>query len=140
MLRFRKKEKEIDGNEIRESKTFKEAEIKAKDYIESPEKLNTLVDSANKKAKKKRSSLKDVWGSLMASFRLVKAYSNGTYRDIPWQSLVLIIAALIYFVMPVDLIPDIVAVAGYLDDATLLAWTLGSVSKEIDRYKEWESA
>ena len=74
----------------------------------------------------------------MTCLRLVKAYSNGTYREIPWQSLLMIIASIIYFVMPADLIPDLIAGVGYLDDASLLAWTISSFASDIDKFEEWE--
>lgn len=39
-----------------------------------------------------------------------------------------LLAALAYFVMPVDLIPDIVAAFGFTDDATVLLAAIGLVS------------
>ena len=38
----------------------------------------------------------------------------------------MLVASVAYFVMPIDLIPDVVVGLGYVDDATLLAWTLQS--------------
>lgn len=75
----------------------------------------------------------------MALFRLIKAYATGTYREIPWNSLVMIIASVIYFVMPIDLIPDFIPALGLLDDAALLAWTIKTFSEDIDAFLEWES-
>ena len=137
MFKFRKQNTE--AKKIRESKPFNKAEIKAKEYIESPDSLTKLVENANKKAKKKKGPLIEVWDSLMTCLRLVRAYSNGTYREIPWQSLVMIIASIIYFVMPADLIPDLIAGVGYLDDASLLAWTISSFASDIEKFKDWEA-
>jgi len=50
----------------------------------------------------------------------------------------MIIASIIYFVMPADLIPDLIAGVGYLDDASLLAWTISSFASDIDKFEEWE--
>ena len=53
--------------------------------------------------------------------RLVRAYSQGNYRDVPESTLVVIIAATIYVVNPLDVIPDALPALGFLDDATVLA-------------------
>ncbi len=70
--------------------------------------------------------------------RLIKAYALGHYRQIPWKTIVLIIAAVIYFVNPLDLIPDLVPVAGLSDDFAVLIWVYNSVSNEIDKFTMWE--
>ena len=41
--------------------------------------------------------------------------------------------------MPVDAIPDFVPVAGFVDDAAVLAWVLVSAKNEIDKFRKWES-
>ena len=48
-----------------------------------------------------------------------------------------LLAALAYFVMPVDFIPDIVAAFGFTDDATVLMAALGLVSSYMKpRHRE----
>lgn len=42
-----------------------------------------------------------------------------------------IIGALGYFILPVDLLPDFIPMAGYTDDLAALTWALYSVSKNI---------
>lgn len=43
----------------------------------------------------------------------------------------ILIAALAYFVTPVDVIPDFVAGLGFTDDATVLALAIGAVSRHL---------
>lgn len=50
----------------------------------------------------------------------------------------LIVAFLIYFLWPVDLIPDFRGPAGYVDDAALLVFVLGLVKEELDDFLQWE--
>jgi membrane protein DedA with SNARE-associated domain/uncharacterized membrane protein YkvA (DUF1232 family) len=72
---------------------------------------------------------------LMAGGRLgnkVRQWAQGMYRDIytvylaardarvPWYARVWALLAAIYFVSPVDLIPDFIPVVGHLDDAILV--------------------
>ena len=66
------------------------------------------------------------------------AYSRGHYRQIPIDRLIVVVAGLIYVVTPVDLIPDPIPVAGYVDDAAVIAWVIKSLSDELDAFREWE--
>lgn len=70
--------------------------------------------------------------------RLIKAYALGNYRQIPWKTILLIVAAIIYFVNPLDLIPDVVPLTGLTDDFAVLVWVYNSVSSEIDKFVAWE--
>jgi len=53
--------------------------------------------------------------------RLIRAYSKGEYRGVPDSTLVVIVAAIIYLINPLDVIPDALPALGFLDDATVLA-------------------
>lgn len=119
---------------------WKQARERAEKQLESPEKLSDFVDEASKKAdQKKEGPLKKVWDSLSAMFRLVKAYTNGKYREVPWQSLVMIVGVLVYFVMPTDLLPDFIVGLGYIDDVTVIGWTLKTVADDINSFLAWET-
>lgn len=122
-----------------ESASYKKAKNKAEEYANDPDQLNELLDKASNKANGKKGRLDAVWTQLMACFRLIRAYAKGNYRDIPWSSLVMLVASVIYFVMPVDLIPDFIVGLGLLDDAALLSWTVNALRLEIDAFLEWES-
>ena len=132
--------KKISGKNVEGSSSFKTAKNKAFEYAKNPGKLNHLLDQASKKAAARKGRLAEVWDSLQACFRLLRAYATGQYTDIPWGSLVSIIAAVVYFVMPVDLIPDIILAFGLLDDAALIGWIISSVKTDIDNFVEWEQS
>jgi uncharacterized membrane protein YkvA (DUF1232 family) len=70
--------------------------------------------------------------------RLIKAYALGQYREVPWKTILLIVAAVIYFVNPLDLVPDLVPLTGLTDDFAVLLWVYNSVSNEIDKFLTWE--
>jgi uncharacterized membrane protein YkvA (DUF1232 family) len=72
--------------------------------------------------------------------RLAKAYATGKYRNIPWKSLLIILAAIIYFINPIDLIPDVVPVLGLSDDFGVLAWVYSSVNEEVEKFLTWEKS
>ena len=70
--------------------------------------------------------------------RLLKAYALGHYREIPWKTLLLIVAAIIYFVNPLDLVPDLIPLTGLTDDFAVLLWVYNSASDEINKFLAWE--
>ena len=70
--------------------------------------------------------------------RLIKAYALGQYKDVPWKTILLIVAAVVYFVNPLDLVPDLIPLTGLTDDFAVLLWVYNSVSNEIEKFLSWE--
>ena len=121
------------------SPEFQQAKNKAEEYARDPEKAKKLIDDAFAKAKgKNKGPLGEVWRYLTAIIRLARAYFNKQYTDVPWQTIVLAIAALIYFVSPLDLIADFIPVVGYLDDAAIIIFVVNSIKADLDNFLEWE--
>lgn len=69
--------------------------------------------------------------------RLVKAYAMGDYREISNRNLIFSVAALIYLVSPLDIIPDFLVV-GWADDVTLLMWVYSNFKSEMEAFLDWE--
>jgi uncharacterized membrane protein YkvA (DUF1232 family) len=125
--------------EVIKSPEFQQAKSKAEEYARDPEKAKNLVNEAMKKAKgKNKGPLGEVWRYLTALIRLTRDYFNKSYTDVPWQTIVLAIAALIYFVSPIDLIPDFIPGVGYLDDAGVISLVVASIKADLDNFLEWE--
>jgi uncharacterized membrane protein YkvA (DUF1232 family) len=122
------------------SRSYGKSKAKAASYIQNKDKLSGLIDKATRKATGKQGKLKDVWSSLLAFFRLVRAYIKGSYRQVSMQSLLAIVASLIYFVSPIDLIPDFILGLGLIDDAAVLAWTIRACASDLASFLAWESA
>ncbi|MCP1381387.1 YkvA family protein [Runella salmonicolor] len=71
--------------------------------------------------------------------RLLKAYATGDYRIVPWKTLTRIIAVLIYFLSPIDFIPDILPVVGFTDDIALIVWLFNAIGTDLNDFREWET-
>jgi uncharacterized membrane protein YkvA (DUF1232 family) len=54
-----------------------------------------------------------------------------------WTSKTLVIAGLLYFISPIDLLPDYIPVLGYIDDAFVISLVMNAVATEIERYGEY---
>ncbi len=81
----------------------------------------------------------DVLSNIRLFARMILAYVRGDYREIPWRSIVLIIGALLYFVMPLDMIPDFIPATGFVDDITVILLVFKAVSDDINAFKRYES-
>ena len=68
---------------------------------------------------------------------LVRSYIKKQYTDIPIGSIIAIIGALLYFVSPIDLIPDGIPGVGYFDDAAVVVVCWKFVEVDVDKYQKW---
>ena len=71
-------------------------------------------------------------------FGLIRDYWSGNYRQVPWKTIAAVAGALLYVLMPLDLIPDFIPVAGFLDDAGVIAACLKLVSDDLVNYEKWK--
>jgi len=121
--------------------SIKEYISKAKKIINDDKKLKELIDDVLKKLKEvssdKKTSAK-LNDSLRLFIRIINAYTSKEYTYIPWKTICLIVAGLIYFIYPVDLIPDFIPVSGLIDDVALIAWIYESIQDDIENFLEWE--
>lgn len=108
---------------------------KADDYINDKDKAKKLVDEAKKKAKHK-GPLEELWEDIQLLFGIISDWATGKYTEIPTGSIIAIIVGLLYFVSPIDLIPDFLP-GGLLDDAAVLALVIAQVRSDLNKYKQW---
>jgi len=123
--------------------SIKEYISKAKKIINDDEKLKKLIEDVLKKLKEissdKKTSAK-LNDSLRLFIRIINAYTSKEYTYVPWKTICLIVAGLIYFIYPVDLIPDFIPVSGLIDDVALIAWIYESIQEDIEKFLEWEKS
>jgi uncharacterized membrane protein YkvA (DUF1232 family) len=134
-------QKRPSGDEVTESAAFRKATSEAEVYAGDPKLLRELLRNAVGKLNViPRGPFGDAWPYLLAMIRLGRAHQRSEYRDISTPKLLMVIAALIYFVSPVDVIPDWVPVLGHIDDAFVVTLALRSVRTELDAFMAWETA
>jgi uncharacterized membrane protein YkvA (DUF1232 family) len=130
------------GGRIVRGALFTRLKDRAVEYLRDPDKLRDLVQQGSLKANQagRSGALGAFWDSLLRLFRLLRAYVKREYTNVPLQSLILIVAAVLYFVLPIDVIPDFLVGFGYLDDAAVIAWVVATVKKVLDDFAVWEAA
>ncbi len=84
--------------------------------------------------------LKKVFDQAKVMLVMVKDYWDGSYREVPYWAISAVSLALLYVLNPADVIPDVIIGVGYLDDATVVAFCLKLVERELERYQEWQAA
>lgn len=136
-----KQESRPVGDEITQSAAFRKATADAASYVQDPRRLRRLFDDAVGKINViPRGPFADTWPYLMAMIRVIRAYHKSEYRDISAPKLLIIVAAIIYFVSPFDVIPDWIPVLGHIDDAFVVSLALKSVRGDLDTFMAWETA
>lgn len=84
-------------------------------------------------------ALRRLRAELAALLRMLWSWLQGRYPSVPRRTLLSSLAALVYFVNPLDLVPDVLPLLGLTDDAVVLTWVLAQVKKDLDAFKAWES-
>jgi len=75
---------------------------------------------------------------LLESVRLLWQMLTDPLYVMRWETKAWVIAGLAYFISPLDVIPDPIPGAGYLDDAVVVAWVLHQISDEVSKYRRWK--
>lgn len=72
--------------------------------------------------------------------RLLKAYATGRYREVPWKTMLLVTASIIYFINPIDLFPDWIPGFGLTDDIGILLSVYNAINQEVNKFLVWEQS
>jgi uncharacterized membrane protein YkvA (DUF1232 family) len=117
----------------------KKYEGRAQKYIDNPKETESLLKKAFGKAESNKGSLGEAWHKLQLLFEMVRSWSKGEYKNVSRGTILAVIGAIIYFVSPIDLVPDFIVGLGILDDAAIIAFTWKKLTKEIEEFSVWKN-
>jgi len=103
-------------------------------------KIPALLLAVARKSSSKRGLLKGLREDLTLLQALCVAWWRGEYRAISPNALIAIVAGLLYFLSPIDAIPDWLPGLGFVDDLAVLSWVMRKWSAELDAFKAWKQA
>ena len=119
------------------NKQLKRKEDLAKILIESEEKMDEFLHKLEEELKTLPHGEKLAYIPVFVS--MIKDYIKKEYTAFPINTLVSIVALLLYWIAPFDLIPDKIPIWGKMDDICALNIVLRAVGKDIDDYKAWKN-
>lgn len=125
-------------DEAKVKSDFEKSKSRAQEYINDPEKTKKLLDAAAKKADDIKGPLDKIWEDIQLMFGIVRDWLSGDYKEVPVGSIIAIIGGIIYFVAPIDVVPDFIPGAGYLDDVFVLGLVINQVKSDLQKYKVWK--
>lgn len=114
---------------------------RARAYVQDPVKMQKLVVNADERAAvvgEAGSMARQALGYVGLMGRLGSAFVRREYRAIPWGTVVGATAAVLYFVMPIDFVPDFFVGLGMVDDAALIAFVASQIRGDLDKFSLWE--
>lgn len=122
---------------VEDNKSFKKVLEKSENIVENKPRVNSILEKATKKLVKVKDKTKEFKDNLGVVIYLVKDWLTGNYTEIPNKTIIYILGAILYFLMPIDMIPDFIFKFGLLDDVAVLNFVLSSFVEDIEKYKEY---
>lgn len=110
---------------------------KAKSFYEDNEKLEDLINEFSKKIKDSE-ILENVGTDLKLTLEMIMDWSNGSYKDLSKESIVIIVIGFLYVLSPANIMPKLFPLK-YLDDILVLIYIIGKIKTELNRYKKWRN-
>jgi uncharacterized membrane protein YkvA (DUF1232 family) len=83
-------------------------------------------------------ALRRVRAEAGALVRMAREALAGRYRTLPKRALVACLAAVVYLVNPLDLVPDALPALGWIDDGAVIAWVLSQIRRDVEAFLVWE--
>ena len=117
---------------------FERFRRRAADLVHDTEGLRTLVREGMARAEARSPALGATLHDLRTLIRMIGAWLRADYRELPRSSIVLVIAAVLYFVVPFDLIPDFMFGIGLVDDVAVIGWVVRQIRRDLDAFRRWE--
>ena len=111
---------------------------RARILLKHPKRALKLLSRIPKKLRKHPSIT--YWSArISVAVRLLQAWLRGEYTEVPNTTLSALLAALVYLVFIIDLIPDFLFWLGLLDDSAVLAYVLTRFNRDLEKFEKWEA-
>jgi uncharacterized membrane protein YkvA (DUF1232 family) len=116
---------------------------KAKEVAKDKNRISAVVSNARLKLQritKDSNEFQEFKSKLEILLRMAKSHISGDFKAFSWKTILLIVFALVYFVVPIDVIPDFIPMLGYSDDISIVYFIFQKLNDDIARFVAWESA
>ena len=106
--------------------------------LKNTPRLLKLLKEGQVKLESNSEQLTEVKDSLGKLITMIRFSVQGKYK-LPLRTLVSTISGLIYFVNPIDFIPDFILGAGFVDDIAVIIFLLNLIKKDLADFVSWHN-
>lgn len=118
-------------------KLFKNKVKEVENKIDDKRFLSEIIDDFHKKIDDKKNKSVEVLEDAFLFLYLIKDWISGDYKDFSKKTIIYIVAGIIYFITPMDAIPDVIFKLGFIDDFSIFALIISANKEEVQKYKEY---
>lgn len=114
---------------------YDKSKKQAEEVLNDDEQADSVLNDAQQKAEDHKDRIKSVWADLQTLIQMLMAYRRGDYRKLPLKTLIAAMAAVLYFVNPLDIIPDFLGFFGFMDDAAVIGYVVNSLRDDLIAFR-----
>ena len=112
--------------------------VRAEALLRNPKELLRVLDLAERRLDKLEAGrFTPMKQDLQTLLRMLRAYGDGSYREMSKKNLALAGLGLLYLVSPLDVLPDFLP-GGFADDAAVIGFIVKKLRSEIIAFETWE--
>ncbi|MCQ2978453.1 MAG: DUF1232 domain-containing protein [Clostridia bacterium] len=115
---------------------FEQGFSDAKEYLEDEDKMEKLLRRLEAKLKKVPLVGERI-SNIPILVSLLRSYVKKEYTEVPLGTILAVISCLVYWLAPIDIIPDFLGAFGYTDDAIVTGIALSLINSDLVEYIEW---
>ncbi len=117
---------------------FETYKAKADALLQQKQIVLDHLNNALQKLAEKSPRAKNFFDDLKDFIQMITFWVEGKYEELPYKSAVLVFGAILYFLNPFDLIPDVIPGLGFTDDAAVIGFVVKSVSDDLQKFRLWK--
>ncbi|PZX49201.1 YkvA family protein [Algoriphagus chordae] len=112
---------------------------KVEALVKQKEKITELIASVGNKISRfgDNPRVKKLIEPISVFIRMLRAHFSGAHK-LTNSTLGLVLLALVYFVSPIDIIPDFLGFFGFADDLSVVLAIYAKIKDEINQFLDWE--
>ena len=113
---------------------------KAKKIIDNPEKVTTVLEKASDLCDD-LSHIRFIgkyFGDISLVCSMINDYICKRYTTVPMATVITLLAAVLYFISPIDIIPDFLPLIGHLDDMVVFGFVTDAAKIDLKKYEKWK--
>lgn len=127
-----------DSDKEKINSVFEQFKKRADKILLDTQKIQETLKQSFEKAIMNKGPLSEVFYQLKLLLSLVKDYISGEYRDIPYGSIIAAVGGILYFLSPIDFIPDFIPGIGLIDDVFVIGLVLKQIQEDLQKYQVWK--